>query len=227
MLKTTSIIALAAFFATAPALAQTNTTDPAAQPSAQTQTVPTVSANPQPAREAEQVTGENLATGEKQAKETERKPETAIQTTTNEEKTSQPVMGQIVLQSESTILSNDLVGSKVYAPNDEVIGDINDMIIDLGGTVEGVVIGVGGFLGIGEKDVAVKLAAISVTPMEDGNVRIVLNSTREDLETAPAFKSVAQQKVDEEVELARKAQQEGIRNSVPSTEPAKPESSTQ
>lgn len=227
MLKATSIIALAAFFATTPVMAQTTTTQQAAQPSAETQGAPAVSAN-QPAPEAKQAIEENQATGDIQSGETRKSPETALQTTTNEEKTSQPVMGQIVLQSESTILSNDLVGSSVYAPNDEVVGDINDMIIDLGGTVEGVVIGVGGFLGIGEKDVAVKMSAISVTPMEDGNVRLVLNSTKQDLETAPAFKSVAEQKVDEEVEQARKTQQEGIiRNNVPSTEPAKPESSTQ
>ena len=48
-----------------------------------------------------------------------------------------------------------LVGLAVYGPNNERIGDINEVLVDRSGKVEAVVIGVGGFLGIGEKDVAV------------------------------------------------------------------------
>ena len=47
-----------------------------------------------------------------------------------------------------------LVGLAVYGPNNERIGDINEVLVDRSGKVEAVVIGVGGFLGIGEKDVA-------------------------------------------------------------------------
>ena len=221
MLKTTSMMALAAFIATTPVIAQTTTSEPAAQTAGQTQTPPAASDTQQTGSDTSQVTEE------KQAVETENKPENVTQEPTSAEKTSQPVMGQIILQSESTILSSDLVGSSVYSPSDEVVGDINDMIINLDGTVEGVVIGVGGFLGIGEKDVAVKMSAISVTPMQDENVRLVLNSTKEELETAPAFKSVAQQKVEEEIEQARKAQGDTITGAVPSTEPPKSDTGTQ
>jgi sporulation protein YlmC with PRC-barrel domain len=51
--------------------------------------------------------------------------------------------------------SSRLVGLNVYNNNDENIGDINELIVGQNGQVEAVVIGVGGFLGLGEHDVAV------------------------------------------------------------------------
>lgn len=218
MLKLTSTVALAAFIATVPAMAQTTITPLASEQ--KTQAVPADTATPNTSPVARQVTEDDIAA------ETRSQPEIAIQDVTSAEKTSPPVMGQIILQSENTILSNDFVGASVYSPNDEAVGDINDMIINLHGTVEGVVVGVGGFLGIGEKDVAVKMSAISVTLLKDGNVRLVLNSTKEELEAAPAFKSVAQQKVEEEIQHARKAQQNIITNTVPPTELPKTETNS-
>jgi hypothetical protein len=57
-----------------------------------------------------------------------------------------------VLQDKDSILGSSLIGSTVYTPANETVGDINDLIIGLDGKVQGVVIGVGGFLGLGEKD---------------------------------------------------------------------------
>jgi sporulation protein YlmC with PRC-barrel domain len=51
--------------------------------------------------------------------------------------------------------ASKLVGINVYGPNNEKIGDINEVLVDRNGKAEAVVIGVGGFLGIGEKDVAI------------------------------------------------------------------------
>jgi sporulation protein YlmC with PRC-barrel domain len=48
-----------------------------------------------------------------------------------------------------------LVGLKVYNDNNENVGSINDMLVDKNGTIKVVVIGVGGFLGMGEHLVAV------------------------------------------------------------------------
>jgi sporulation protein YlmC with PRC-barrel domain len=53
-----------------------------------------------------------------------------------------------------------LVGVAVYGPDDKQIGKIKDVLIDHNGATQAVVIGVGGFLGFGEKDVAVPFAAI-------------------------------------------------------------------
>ena len=53
-----------------------------------------------------------------------------------------------------------LVGVGVYGPDDKQIGKIDDLLIDHNGAVQTVVIGVGGFLGFGKKDVAVPFAAM-------------------------------------------------------------------
>jgi sporulation protein YlmC with PRC-barrel domain len=51
--------------------------------------------------------------------------------------------------------ASKLVGVNVYNDANEKIGDINDVILDKSGKVENVVLGVGGFLGMGEHYVAV------------------------------------------------------------------------
>ena len=53
-----------------------------------------------------------------------------------------------------------LVGLNVYGPDNEKVGDINEIIVDQNGKVDAAVIGVGGFLGIGEKDVAVSFSQL-------------------------------------------------------------------
>lgn len=56
--------------------------------------------------------------------------------------------------------STELVGRDVYGSNNEDIGEINDVLIDRSGRVSAVLLGVGGFLGLGEKDVAVPMSAL-------------------------------------------------------------------
>jgi hypothetical protein len=53
-----------------------------------------------------------------------------------------------------------LMGVNIYGPNDQKVGDVTDVLIDHQGNLKAVVIGVGGFLGIGEKDVALPFSAI-------------------------------------------------------------------
>ncbi len=52
--------------------------------------------------------------------------------------------------------TSKLVGVDVYNNNDEKIGDISELITDSSGKIDTVVIGVGGFLGLGQSEVAVK-----------------------------------------------------------------------
>jgi sporulation protein YlmC with PRC-barrel domain len=52
--------------------------------------------------------------------------------------------------------ASNLEGLRVYSSNNgDKVGDINELIFDNSGKVQAVVIGVGGYLGIGERDVAV------------------------------------------------------------------------
>ena len=51
--------------------------------------------------------------------------------------------------------ASKLVGVKVYNESNESLGSINDLIVDKSGNIKNVVIGVGGFLGVGERYIAV------------------------------------------------------------------------
>ena len=86
-------------------------------------------------------------------------------------------------------LASNLIGSAVYgsaSQDAEMIGDINDIVITPEGQVASVIVGVGGFLGIGEKDVAVQYSTIEWVE-RDGERWLVANMTREQLEAAPSF----------------------------------------
>lgn len=92
------------------------------------------------------------------------------------------------MQDKDTFLASDLTGATVYSPTDEAIGDVNDVIVSRDGKVDGIVVGVGGFLGIGEKDVAIEMAKIKMSETENG-IKLVLDASKEELAAAPEFKS--------------------------------------
>lgn len=112
-----------------------------------------------------------------------------------------PIEGQIIMQDKNTYLASALVGSWVYAPDNTTVGDVNDVIINPSGEVEGVVIGVGGFLGMGEKPVAVALNRLTISQNEDlSSAKVVLNVSLAELDAAPAFKSASAQQLEQEAE---------------------------
>jgi hypothetical protein len=84
-------------------------------------------------------------------------------------------------------LASNFIGKTVYSTNKENVGDINDLLVGTNGQVKAAVIGVGGFLGMGEKDVAVPLDKLSMTKDQNGMDYLTITSTRADLEAAPAF----------------------------------------
>jgi hypothetical protein len=112
-----------------------------------------------------------------------------------------PVEGQIILQDKRTFLASAIIGGSVFSPSNESVGDVNDLVIKPTGEIEAIVVGVGGFVGIGEKNVAIALNRFTMEPTEDlASTRLVLNATKEELEAAPAFKSAYVQKLDHEYE---------------------------
>ena len=71
------------------------------------------------------------------------------------------MQGQFMTQMQpEQIMASELIGTRVVSANNESIGDINDVIVDRNGQVMAAVVGVGGFLGIGEKDVAVPFKSL-------------------------------------------------------------------
>ncbi|ACL60477.1 PRC-barrel domain-containing protein [Methylobacterium nodulans] len=72
-----------------------------------------------------------------------------------------PDKGQFITQEQpGQWRATKLKGLNVYNQNNEKVGDINDMLVDESGRIQAVVVGVGGFLGLGEHDVAVPFTAI-------------------------------------------------------------------
>jgi sporulation protein YlmC with PRC-barrel domain len=85
---------------------------------------------------------------------------------------------------------SSLVGSRVMGPDNKTIGDISDLLLDQNGNVQAVVIGVGGFLGLGEKDVAIPFKNLTVVRSSDGRSidHVSVNYTKDQLKSAPTFK---------------------------------------
>ena len=56
--------------------------------------------------------------------------------------------------------ASKLIGVNVYNDQNEKLGDISEILLDKSGKVEGVVIGVGGFIGMGEHDIKVDMSKL-------------------------------------------------------------------
>jgi sporulation protein YlmC with PRC-barrel domain len=118
--------------------------------------------------------------------------------------TAAPAAGEpfITAQELGQVRVDSVVGKEVVNPQNEEVGEINDLVFDEEGRLVAAVIGVGGFLGLGEKNVAVSWDRIEWTPREDGEVELSMPFTREELEQAPEFKDLETQKAEEEAAAA-------------------------
>jgi sporulation protein YlmC with PRC-barrel domain len=75
----------------------------------------------------------------------------------------------------------------VYDPKQTKIGEVEDVLVDKGGKVTALIIGVGGFLGAGEKDVAVPFAAVKSSKKDD-KWWLTLDETKDSLKNAVGYK---------------------------------------
>ena len=95
-------------------------------------------------------------------------------------------------------------GTDVLGTDNAHVGDVSDMLFDKNGKILGLVVGVGGFLGIGEKNVAIDMSAFQVVPADTGttsaggnamtsssndptNVKLKVSWTKDQLKNAPDF----------------------------------------
>jgi sporulation protein YlmC with PRC-barrel domain len=81
----------------------------------------------------------------------------------------------------------DWYKQNVYDPNQTKIGEIMDVLVNPSGQVDAAIVGVGGFLGADEKDVAVSFNEIKPTKKKD-KTYLTLNTTKDALKNAPSFK---------------------------------------
>ncbi len=112
----------------------------------------------------------------------------------------------IDMSGPQDILATDFIGMPVYTVDTDgaaggtavtpdmanrgdwdSIGEVNDLLLDGTGKIRAVLVDVGGFLGIGERTVAVDMTTLSLLSDETGSRFITVAATRPDLEAAPPF----------------------------------------
>jgi len=81
---------------------------------------------------------------------------------------------------------SDYYNQSVYDTKDNKIGDINDLLVEKDGKISAAIIGVGGFLGAGEKNVAIPFTALKLTE-KNGKRYLVMDTTKEALNKAPGY----------------------------------------
>jgi sporulation protein YlmC with PRC-barrel domain len=92
-------------------------------------------------------------------------------------------------QTTAEMLGSDFVGTPVQTKDGQQIGRIANLVFDQDGRIELAVIGIGGFLGIGEKDVAVPFDAIKAETVNNKTV-FTIDVTKDQLKTAPAYQTL-------------------------------------
>lgn len=89
-------------------------------------------------------------------------------------------------------MTSKLIGINVYNNQNETLGEIEDLVVDKGKTLSGVVVSVGGFLGIGDSYVVLDPSTIVVS-QKDGNWRAFVDTSKDNLKNAPKFKYTKKQ----------------------------------
>ena len=106
----------------------------------------------------------------------------------------------VASQSSDQWVFSNFKGTDVVGPNEETIGGVNDLLFDKNGKILGVIVGVGGFLGIGQKSVAIDMTAFQVVPAGGGSsaapvtgsndptsIKLKVAWTKDQLQQAPDF----------------------------------------
>ncbi len=84
------------------------------------------------------------------------------------------------------MMSSKLIGVNLYNNQNESLGEIDDLVIDNGKTITGIVAGVGGFLGMGESYVVLDPSTV-VLNQKDGTWRAYVDTNKDTLKNAPKF----------------------------------------
>ena len=86
----------------------------------------------------------------------------------------------------SSVTVTDWYKQDVYDPSDNKIGQVADVLVAPDGHINALIVGVGGFLGVDQKDIAVEFGAVKQT-MKDNKVHLTMNATKDTLKSAPGF----------------------------------------
>ena len=128
--------------------------------------------------------------------------------------------GFIQQADETNLMASTLIGKRVYVSETDVddttamndadpewddIGEVNDVVLSRNGEVEGILVDVGGFLGMGEKTVGLTMDDLKLVSDGDdaGDYFITLTSSKEALDQAPAFERANAEMTQSDVEMTQ------------------------
>ena len=95
----------------------------------------------------------------------------------------------VASQSPDQILASKFKGTDVLGTDNKKIGDVSDILFDKNGKIEAYVISVGGFLGMGAKEVALAPSSFEVVPGKHGNAdQLKLSMNKDQIKQAQNFK---------------------------------------
>lgn len=123
----------------------------------------------------------------------------------------------IASQKDDDWLTANLVGAYVNDSEGNSLGSIQNVLLDKNQKVRALVVGVGGFLGIGTKAVAVDIDEFEQSRGEDGSPELGLSASKEQLQEAPAFKSLDQQMAEEKAKAAQQKAKQNMQDQQQST----------
>jgi len=121
------------------------------------------------------------------AKSTEMSPSSSSSTAAAPSATSAKFVNS---QRQDQFLASKFKGTDVIGADDKKIGDVSDILFDKDGKIEAYVVGVGGFLGIGSKDVALAPSAFQIVPgdkSKNESDKLRLSMTKDQLKEAANF----------------------------------------
>lgn len=110
-------------------------------------------------------------------------------------------------QGTNQWLSSNFIGVDVVGPDNEKIGDVSDILFEKDGNIAAYVVGIGGFLGIGAKNVALAPSSFQVVPAnadrattgsaattaQSDDIKLRLNMTKDRLRQAASFETKREQ----------------------------------
>ncbi|MDP2358069.1 MAG: PRC-barrel domain-containing protein [Beijerinckiaceae bacterium] len=105
--------------------------------------------------------------------------------------TSADVNRALATPGVGQMMSSDIRGTNVYGANNESVGDVSDILLSREGEIVALVVGVGGFLGIGQKDVAIPFKAFDFVTEGQATTRTSTSTSPGATGTAPGMTSGA------------------------------------
>ncbi|MDX1401353.1 MAG: PRC-barrel domain-containing protein, partial [Kiloniellales bacterium] len=86
------------------------------------------------------------------------------------------------------VATDKLKGATVYGTNNEEVGEVDRLLMNEDDRLDGVVVDVGGFLGLGERPVAFDVEELQILRKDDGDeVVVIVNATKSALEDKPKY----------------------------------------